>query len=202
MPFDDRMHAHEARPSTIRDVEPLAAQLPAVRVRPSGADENGLHLLVLAQVARERLLHAPRRRLLHIRAPSSFIGDVDVQREVIALRGRQGELGHGGEGVRRRDVDGGQGARQLRVVGEEGEVEDEEHETVLAAVVGEREGGERVPVQRGLDYGEGEAGLPLHGAQPFRRDVFRQERGDLGVQGGAEGAEGGVGAGAGGVAAI
>lgn len=83
MPLDDRMHAHKPRPPSIRDVKPFAAQLPTMRVRPPRTDENGLDLLVLAQVVREGFLHAARP--LTFRTPP-FIRDVNVQREMVPLR--------------------------------------------------------------------------------------------------------------------
>lgn len=47
----------------------------------------------------------------------------------------------------------------------------------------------RIPFQS-LGYdGEGAPALCLHVSQPFRRDVFLKERGDAGVEVGAEGAE-------------
>ena len=70
------------------------------------------------------------------------------EREVVGARGGGHEGGHGGEGVGREDVHGGE---QRREGGqgdwgggraEDGEVEDQEEETVFSAIVGEGEGGE------------------------------------------------------------
>lgn len=90
------------------------------------------------------------------------------------------------EGVRREGVDRGDGGEAAVFRGgvgvEAGEEEDEKHETVFAAVVGEGELVERVPVEGGGDDVEGGAGLMLDFGQEGVGWVgFGEEGVDFGV---------------------
>ena len=83
------MHPHELWPRPIRLVE--EGQVPAVRVRAAGADEDGADVRVVREVGSESKAHGGVR--------------IAVKGKVI-VRGRRGDEGvHGGERVERGDVD-------------------------------------------------------------------------------------------------
>lgn len=130
MPLDDRMHPHEPRPASIRNVEPASAQLPPVWIRPARAHEDGFDAGVAREVLREGFFHGPSAAALALSCHlgvSIFVvvvGGVDVESEVVFVGGSEGEGGYGVEGVRGRDVDCGEGGGEGWVGGEEGEVED------------------------------------------------------------------------------
>jgi hypothetical protein len=132
VPVDHRVHAHEARPAVVRLVEVRQAR--AVRVRAARAHEHGAHARPRAQVRRERGLHA--RRLAR---EGERVGGAGGAHEGLDLRERVGRL----------DVDALELARRVRGRGgvaggaaERGEVEDQQHEAILAAVEGYRERGQ------------------------------------------------------------
>lgn len=110
-----------------------------MRIRPPGADEDGLHRGLIPQVLGEGGFHR---------------FGVARKVEVVGARGGGDEGLDFGEGVRGDDVDGldAWGRWRGRVCVEGGEEEDEEDETVFAAVVGEGEFGEAAVVVGDCQY--------------------------------------------------
>ena len=126
MPINHRMYPHERRPAPIRRIE--MRQLAPVRIRASCTHEDGFDFRLHGQVIRKRGFHALAREM----GEGEMVGDGRGGDERVDFR----------EGVRRDDVDGLEAGWEIRVVCEGGEVDDQEDETVFAAVVGERQGRE------------------------------------------------------------
>ena len=157
-----------------------------MRIGAPGADEDGFDVRIVGQVVCEGEAHG---RVL-----------VALERKMVVHGGAGHEGIDGSEGMKWGDVDRREEGRELGMGGEAGEVEDEKHEAVFAAVVGEgkrRESvheqtmssdpddwnyGVLVVIQGFLNDGERLPGLVLYRLQPFRLDVFLKERSDLTVE--------------------
>jgi hypothetical protein len=128
VPVYDGVYAHEGRPARVRGVE--MCKVLAVRVRPPGAHEDGLDRGCVVQVVGEGGLHGLRilKQLQRVCLDRDFDKVLDLL-----------------ERVRRLDVDAFDSGLGVGVWAgggeafavESAEIQDEEDETVLAAVVGE-----------------------------------------------------------------
>lgn len=164
MPVDDRVHAHKGGPVAVGGVE--VRQGGAMGVRPAGADEDGPEAGAVAQVGVEGGAHGQgvAAQVEVVGRGGALDEGVDLgervwRNDVDGLQGRrEGPRRGAAHGSRRRGgvgrdlggqaVGGGVGRGvwweglecwRLEVPREAGEDQDEKHETVLAAVVGEGE---------------------------------------------------------------
>ena len=130
-PFQHWMYTHEWRPAAIGGVK--SAEVFSVWVRPARTHKDGADGLAWwrGEIRREGLSHA--------RFVAGGGGRLACEGETVARAGEVDEGVNGGEWVGVRNVDRREGVREVGMLGEEREVEQEEDEAVFAAVVGEGE---------------------------------------------------------------